>query len=79
MNRSDDFFMIDNLMRLNRILTRALEHDSPERRFELFASVIPDAKDLVLLTDFFRTTVGDLHPDGSKNDREPYFGNQRSL
>ncbi len=74
-DRSHDFFFVDNLSRLNRVLWKALEPSNSYERFGLFAKVAEGAKDLVLLSDFFRMRVGDVNPDGAKRERdEAYFG-----
>ncbi len=78
-DRSHDFFFVDNLSRLNRVLWKALEPSNSYERFGLLAKVAEGAKDLVLLSDFFRMRVGDVNPDGAKRERdEAYFGTRTS-
>ena len=68
-------FTIDNTQRLRGILVRALEDKEPSDRFELFTLVLPEIIDLSLACDFFRSQIGDKHPEGATRERDSlYFG-----
>jgi len=69
-------YRFDNADRLRWVLIHALEGLLPENRAQLMMAVIPQARDISILCDIFRTIARDLHEGGAKNERQATsFGN----
>ena len=62
-------YTFDNADRLRWILIHALDGLSPENRAQLMQLIIPEASDISLLCDIFRTIARDLHKQGAKDER----------
>jgi hypothetical protein len=68
-------YTFDNSDRLRWILIHALDGLLPENRAQLMQGIIPEARDISLLCDIFRTIARDLHKQGAKDERQtPSFG-----
>lgn len=71
-----EMFGIDNFQRLRWIIRSGFERVDPNPRFEAFADVIPQSRDLTLLCDYVRTYTPDWNPKGGTREVSggPYFG-----
>jgi hypothetical protein len=69
-------FEDDGFLPLNLLLYQVLRQRFPEERYQIVAEKIDQIEDVSVLTDFFRSTLGDTIPEGARKDKRnlSFFG-----